>query len=578
MPGLSLTSLATSPATFTTTNPKFGTHCLGSGVAFGSRNCVPDYPMTESCWVRRATTGGTTLRVAFGKLSSFFLGTKGDLASGSYGTVALDSSINISDGNWHHLAIIVTATGGTLFVDGVVGAVSSTTPEAASYVLFTSGGNAESSNRIGIGGYGDGTSPFDGAVDDCGSFNAAIYSTGPVGSTAFTVPAAAIAANATNALAVYPLNNTLNNISTNRVSVSPNDPNITFSPYNWAVKTSSLAKTTYPGAYLRMWFTGSTAIVRLDLTGLNTNYSTIRWRMDDGQWNYTVNQSQIICAAADNFNDSISHCLDFQLSANSQTQNWWSPPTVGIQIIEITLDLGRAMIPTVRKPGNIVFFSDSIATVGTYALRGISSISGSSNAGDPSTSASGISYGHMLAEATGMEFGLVGCPGTGVLFPSAPSGAMQLPNLAGSFNMQYSGVSRDFTEFPCDLVMIAHGQNDNGVTVQNMVDVLNAIMATPGLTTAKIIVFTPLNPAKSAIRDRWLQAIPLTSNPSRITSKVCDGFMDNLKTYDGVHPYGNFHKEGAFPNLIGTVQAVLKAGGSTGGGSTGLNRAGGFNT
>ena len=581
MPGLNLSSLASSPATFTTTAPKFGTHCRSGGVAFGSRNCVPDYPMTASCWVKRTSTGGTTARVAFGKNSSFWIGFKGDLASAAYGSTSggfLDSSISVSDGNWHHLAIIITATGGTLFIDGVVGAVSSTTPEAANYVLYTSGGNAQSANRLGIGAFGDGTSPSDAsvAIDQCDIYNAAIYATGTVGSTSFTVPSAATAPNASNLLVSFTLDNVLTNAATNRVSVLPNNTNIVYSPFNWAEKSSSQAKTTTPGAYLRMWFTGSTAVVNLDTTGLNANLSTVRWRMDDGQWNYTVNQAQIVCAAADNFNDSISHFLEFQLSGNSQTQNWWSPPTVGIQITGVTIDLGRTMLPATRKPGNIAFFSDSIATVGTYALNGISSFGGS-GANDPSNSASGIAYGHMLSEATGKEFGMIGTPGTGWLFPASPAGAMALPNFAGSYNFHYSGVSRDFTEFPCDLVMIAHGQNDSSVTAAQITTQLNTLMSTPGLTTAKFIVFTPLASAKSVIRDRIIAAVAASSNPSRITTKVCDTFMDDAKTYDGVHPFANMHKE-VFNNTIGTVQAVLAASGSGGGSNPGLNGKGGFNT
>lgn len=561
MPGLNLLSSATSPATFSTSSPKFGTHFLSAGVAFGSRNCVPNYPMTASCWVRRSSTGGNTARVAFGKNSSFWIGSLGDNAAAAHGSTSggfMYSSINISDGNWHHLAIVLTSTSGTLFVDGVVGAVSTATPDASNFTLYTSGGNAQSSNRIGIRAFGDGASAFDGSVDDCALFNAAIYTTGTVGITSFTPPSTATAANAPNAIAVFPLDNSLDNICTNRTAVPLNDPNIVYSPYNWAVRTSGLAKTTYPGAYLRFWFTGSTAVLNFDMTGLNEQYSQVRWRMDNGDWTYQKNAAQIVCAAADNFNDSISHFLEFELSANSQTQNWWSPPTVGIQLTSITLDQGRALIPTTRKPGNVVFFSDSIGTVGTFAFRGISSVTGSSNFGDPTTSAAGLSYCYLLGVASGKEFGTIGTPGTGVLFPSTPSGSMALPNMAGSFNLQYSGVPRDFTEYPCDLVVIAHGQNDNGVSVQNMVDLLNTMMSTPGLNQCKFLILTPLNPAKSAIRDRWLQAIPLTNNPSRILSKVCDTFMDNNKTYDGVHPYSNFHKEGAFPNIVGDFEAALR--------------------
>ena len=183
--------LTLTSATFDTTTEKFGSAAMNGGTGTTTAPVITALPYTMEAWVKHSATP-TAVEVACGQLHVAWLGinTSGN-AQCNLGTsptpVNLVSTININDGNWHHLAVTVSAGNvATFYVDGVVGATSST----AASVLY------DSNFQIRI--YSTG-SQWNGDLDEVALFNYVKY-TG-----AFTPPSAAYTGTETGLMALYHL-------------------------------------------------------------------------------------------------------------------------------------------------------------------------------------------------------------------------------------------------------------------------------------------------------------------------------------------------------------------------------------
>lgn len=88
---------------------------------------------TAEIQAKRAATATTV--VAMGSSGTFWLGSASSVGVAHYGTggteVILTSTVNICDGNYHHLELDLSAAGGKFFIDGVLAASSATTMAAA---------------------------------------------------------------------------------------------------------------------------------------------------------------------------------------------------------------------------------------------------------------------------------------------------------------------------------------------------------------------------------------------------------------------------------------------------------------
>jgi hypothetical protein len=117
-PGLSLVG-----GVFTAAATGFGSG-LSGGYAQASINPLPSsYPFTVEARVQGTVNG--TKQVAAGYAFLFWFGcdNAGQAIGVAYpgsGEVDLTTSVNICDGSWHHLALVVTATTVSLYVDGAL--------------------------------------------------------------------------------------------------------------------------------------------------------------------------------------------------------------------------------------------------------------------------------------------------------------------------------------------------------------------------------------------------------------------------------------------------------------------------
>lgn len=147
---------------------KFGNGLSGGSLAIGG--AITASAGTVELWVKSSTSGA--IQVAFGHATSgIWIGqdAAGKAAFGRPG-LAVSSTISIADGVFHHLALTITGTVYTLWVDGVSGATSS----------HTSGLNLPSGTEIGR--FSDGSKAWAGQIDEVRISSVVRYS------SAFTSP------------------------------------------------------------------------------------------------------------------------------------------------------------------------------------------------------------------------------------------------------------------------------------------------------------------------------------------------------------------------------------------------------
>lgn len=131
------------------------------------------YPFSASVWFRTTNSAGVqglvtksvdtgnawSLIVQAGKLRGFYYRTFGNFA------VDATSAASVADGNWHHAALTVDASGGKLFLDGVIVGSSAWTGPQGPMTL---------TEPLQIGRYFNYPTPFLGVIDEVTIWNRAL--------------------------------------------------------------------------------------------------------------------------------------------------------------------------------------------------------------------------------------------------------------------------------------------------------------------------------------------------------------------------------------------------------------------
>ena len=164
---------------------KFGQGLLMNGsstyVSVPSNSDFNSYPLTLSAWVKTTTTTGTTLGIVSKYLDSSSNGYSLFMTGGHACAYYYSSSSNkvtastcngasqgieignVADGNWHHIAFVVSASGGTGYLDGKS---ISTTAWAGSATATTT------SENLWMGNYDYSSGEyFPGTIDDARVYN-----------------------------------------------------------------------------------------------------------------------------------------------------------------------------------------------------------------------------------------------------------------------------------------------------------------------------------------------------------------------------------------------------------------------
>jgi hypothetical protein len=547
--------------TYDTTTQKFGTTAyIGNSTSYFRSPSItmPALPFTVEGWVKRSATNST--RVACGKVNSFWIGTSsGQVAVAKYGTstgeVSLTHTATISDGAWHHVAFVLTSTGGTLYVDGVsvAGSTSTTTPTAAGF--YFEPGNTNYETTFGIGNFGNAANfPWqDGSLDDWAVWNIAKYTAN------FTAPTTAVDPAAANLVALYNFEGTPNtNSATTRATIPFSNSSISYSPYNWDT-SGSAAITINPGAYFRCTFQGSSCVLNVDTTVFNGATSTplpqILYRVDNhGTWNTVVltststTQAIPIDIPIETLRFYTQHNLEVVIKSTTETRTRWTASSLqtAFKLTSLSLDTGRGLSsPQQNQSIRTIIYSDSLGEgVRTVTSSGLTP-------SDTDRNDVHQTWSYVLGRALG-EVGMVCFGGTGYV----QTGSGSVPNLQNSYNLIYQGVSRSFSTNP-DLIVICLGQNDSTANSTAQTTFINAVTtcinnlqaASPN---SKFMIFC-FNSVKGPFIQ---QGIAACVNPQKVTFVDTTGYVVPNETVDGIHPYG-FSSMKIGSRLIPIARAIL---------------------
>jgi Concanavalin A-like lectin/glucanases superfamily len=188
-------------ATFDTTTAKFG-QALSGGNGVVNSVYPTAAPYTLECWVKTTDTMHNT--IVMGQQNFGYIGVFNGIAQSSYGNGAAQAHLQtgtVSNGAWHHIALVVltTPTGigqfSVMYVDGVGVAGDSTTFAAA-------GQGAGTQFAVGDVGGLLGVVPMIGEVDEVAIWNIAKYNGN------FAPPTTAYAGTETGLVALWHLDGT----------------------------------------------------------------------------------------------------------------------------------------------------------------------------------------------------------------------------------------------------------------------------------------------------------------------------------------------------------------------------------
>jgi lysophospholipase L1-like esterase len=512
-------TLTTTGATFGTTGAKFGSGFQASGYSVASSTGMT-VPYTIECW-HKAPTDPNALLVLWGSSSGggFFGSNSG--GGGYYLQVTgggdfTGTGLFTYDGAWHHYAVVVTASQIQIFKDGALFRTVATTGTPTPFADLGIG------NMSGAPSY-----QFPGSVDEFAIWNGAKY-TG-----AFSPPTSAYTGSEANLLHLWHFDGDgTDSVGATAVTptpptIAPNDPGLTYSPYNWLV-TSTSAKTINAGAYFNCRFTGNSCALLFDMTNAATPYSQVYYRIDGGQWIKATVAASVACTMPADTTGWNKHRLDVIVKSTSEfLTRWTAPQPASVVFTGLTLDSGATVSAIAKASKNVLIYGDSI----TEGFKGAKNLGGGQN--DPDGSDGLLTYSYSLRDLLGVEIGVVGFGGSGI----SNGGQGGVPGLTTSYNLLWSGQPRTFSPVP-DLVVINEGQNEAATASATYQTAYTAMLNTllSLLPTAKIAAMRPFSGVQAAA----IQAAVAGCNDTTRTYYVdTSGIVfDGTQSFDGVHPWG----------------------------------------
>lgn len=319
---------------------------------------------------------------------------------------------------------------------------------------------------------------------------------------------------------------------------------VTFSPYNWAL-TSSTAKTINPGAYFKTVFGGTACTLNFDMTGITSPLPQISYRVDrHSAWTTVPIAASLVIAIPSDTADYANkggHLLEVLVKSMTETQTRWSPQTTAVSLTGIILDSGKVCSAPPALPTSLLFYGDSI----TEGVRTVNSTA----TNDIDRNDAAQCWSLEVARILGMEASNVGFGGSG--FTVTGSGG--IPVLGASYNQIYSGFARSFATSPAAIILM-EGTNDGGDVTSAATGALNSLIAA---TTSKIIVLRPFNGTAHA--SQLQAAIAACSTPSRCTYVDTAGWFTTANSSDNLHPYGVENLTHIAPLAANAVRSVLNA-------------------
>ena len=332
------------------------------------------------------------------------------------------------------------------------------------------------------------------------------------------------------------------------LAIQPNNANIVYSPYNWTSGPAACV-TWNPGAYFRTLFSGTTCALTFDVSLATAPVSQFWWRIDAGPWTLATVAANVPlpvpsitlgnAAVPLHRLEVVVKSMDIAIGAD----RWTANAPGAIRFTGLLISMGGALAAPGRAPLNVLIYGDSI-TEGARTL-------GETNPSATPTDMDAM-FGWAFAQGAllGAEVGICACSGTGFTVT-----AYGVPPFPQTYNLLSAGVARSFTPAP-DLVVIAHGQNDQATNVQAAaVTTVNGLLA---VVACKIVL---LNPFPMASRTDLQAAAAACNIPSRVTWANTTGFFVPANGSDAslIHPSGPNSTNLIAPKVATILRPVLTA-------------------
>jgi hypothetical protein len=457
--------------------------------------------------------------------------------SGGFTGSAMSSGISINDGNYHWCVMVMTL-GITLttYVDGVAGATFTG--------VFTTPG---SDNAGAIGHFTTNGFAWPGSIDEVVIWNTNEYTSAP------SVPTAPYFGTEPNMRALYHLDNNALDSHTATITAGPANTFWYFSPYTWhsngsgtlqtnnILPSSNLAQTNDAGAYFKLAFTGTSAILVVNEQQITGGYPVAKWSVDAGAWQtYTTNGTDVEFTLATGLSSG-THTLLFYLENTYANLDQWNTPTQSFIVEGISLDASQNLVAltndVAQLPQNILFLGDSI--MAGYYVNGY-------NANSTLTSDGQLSWTYPVAAAFTAEYGNIafGCQGWSV----GGCSSSNVPSMPSSWNLYWSGTSRlissKLAPIP-DYVVVNMGQNDGSTNIQATVVSWITAMRAAVNTNTPIIIVVPFSQNQqsnlaAAVVTAGDPAVYLVNLGTTISYGLNGAVGPSRWAADsgGIHPYG----------------------------------------
>ena len=274
-------------------------------------------------------------------------------------------------------------------------------------------------------------------------------------------------------------------ISCDGLFVSPSDPSITYSPFNWLVEPNS-STTINAGAYFRTLFTGDTVTLHFNVSQMISIPSQLRIRVDTSPWtSYLIADTIQVFVPVNLTNADLPyHTLEVAVKSVDGKYNRWMAAGQSARVVFLGIETvaDNTTDAWLSATSNILIYGDSITegqlTLGQHA-----------GSFDTDNSDATLCWSYRLGALLGAEVGVVGFGGSGVL----KEGGGNVPGLIDSWNFMWENVPRNFSAPPGPLLIILNeGTNDGNANVTApLIQILEGLLA--AAPSAQIAVMRPFD-------------------------------------------------------------------------------------
>ncbi len=313
------------------------------------------------------------------------------------------------------------------------------------------------------------------------------------------------------------------------VVISVNNPSLYWSRDNVYVNGSSYALMINPGSYLKTNFSGTSAIINIDVSALvsaavtTVNYPIVAYQIDGGSLT-NVQLTPTTNAINIEHLSSGAHTLRFVYVSTYDNTDIWNTPVAAVKVTGIMIDNGANISTPTVLPKLLRVDGDSI----TEGLRVIDITD------KPSGNSAVLAFPHLLASLLNSEVTQIGYGSQGWIH----AGQANIPSYVNAADYYYNGASRltdGVLPNPPDYWLIVHGQNDGLSDVSASIETRMEQARIEAGSATQIFIVVPFAGADRVNITAGYTAYTV-AHPSDHNVHLIDLGSISYTAADGVHP------------------------------------------